>query len=89
MYRDGASVQNLAARFGIHRTTVLDHLKRRGVPRRPRVRKLTDRQIARAAEEYRSGDSLKALGERYGVDAATVRTHLARADVQIRPRRGR
>jgi hypothetical protein len=29
-YRSGSTVKNLAASYGIHRTTVLEHLKRQG-----------------------------------------------------------
>ena len=87
-YRAGASTRDLAAVFGVHRTTVVSHLERCGVPRRAHVRKLSDQQIRDASGEYLAGDSLKTLGERYGVDAATIRTHLVRAGVQLRPRRG-
>lgn len=86
-YQAGSSVRELVERFGVHRTTVLDHLKRRGVPRRPAVRKLTDEQVQEAAEFYRVGNSLVTTGKKFGVDGATVAREFERAGVTTR--RGR
>jgi DNA-binding CsgD family transcriptional regulator len=88
LYEAGASHRQLAARFGVHRETVLEHLKRRGVPGRPNRRKLSDEQVQAAARLYESGLSLAQVGETFGVNAQTIRTHLSRAGVPIRPRRG-
>jgi Helix-turn-helix domain len=87
-YRDGGTVPELAVQFGIHRTTVLEHLKRAGVPRRPHVRKLSDQDVAVAAEHYRAGESLATVGRRFGVDAMTVAREFQRAGVETRARRG-
>lgn len=83
-YGAGSSVRELVEQFGVHRTTVLDHLKRRGVPRRPNVRKLTDEQVQEAAEFYRAGNSLVTTGKRFGVDAATVAREFARHAIATR-----
>lgn len=48
-YQAGATVPELVKRFQVHRTTVLAHLERQGVPRRPNHGKLTDEQVAEAA----------------------------------------
>ena len=72
-YRAGNSVRETGNRFGLHRTTVLALLERHGVPRRPNVRKLTDRQLKRGAELYAAGQSLKTVGMAPQVDAETVR----------------
>jgi predicted DNA-binding protein YlxM (UPF0122 family) len=82
------SVKRLAELYEIHRTTVLDHLKRAGVPTRPNRRKLTDEQVKEAARLYQGGLSLKAVGQRFGVDAQTVRKKLKKAGVTIRPKPG-
>jgi hypothetical protein len=34
LYREGATIDALVRRYGVHRTTVIAHLDRRGVPRR-------------------------------------------------------
>lgn len=83
---DGASSRELAARFGIHRTTVIAHLKRRGVPRRAPVSKLSTAQIRSAGAQYQAGDTLQVLANRYGVDTSTVRNHLVRTGVPMRHR---
>jgi DNA-binding CsgD family transcriptional regulator len=85
----GLTVRQLASQFGINRETVLEHLKRAGVPRRPNVRKMTDAQVVEAGRIYRDGVSLLHTAERFGVSERTIRTELARAGEPIRPRRGR
>jgi len=83
-YREGMSVQVLAAEFKIHRTTVLDHLERRQVNRRRNERKMTDELVEEAAELYRAGASLAKLGRRYNVDPQTVSRELRKVGVVIR-----
>jgi hypothetical protein len=61
-YVQGQSVAQLSRSWKIHRTTVMDHLERNEVPRRPAKRKMTDAQVEQA-ERYRSGESLARLGE--------------------------
>jgi hypothetical protein len=51
-YKQGMSMPALARRFGIHPTTVGDHLERQGVRRRPSTRKLTEEQVAEARRLY-------------------------------------
>lgn len=84
-YVSGSSVRQLARDWNVHRTTVMDHLKRHNIPRRPHVRKMTDTQVEEAAELYRAGTSLAKLGSRYHVDPQTVSKELKRAGVTIRP----
>jgi DNA-binding CsgD family transcriptional regulator len=87
-YADGNSVLRLAARFKIHRTTVLAHLERNGVPRRRMGSKLSDEDVDEAAVLYRDGLSLEAIGHRFLVAPDTVAKALRHVGVQIRPRRG-
>ncbi|HEX4492092.1 MAG TPA: helix-turn-helix domain containing protein [Acidimicrobiia bacterium] len=82
---DGESIAELAARFGIHRTTVMKHLDRAGVERRAGV---IERHLERARTLYESGLSLAKVGEHFGVDGETVRQSLKRAGVVIRRRNG-
>ena len=88
VYGSGASVPHLVKRFGASRTTVLAHLERRGIPRRPCVAKLTEDEIATAARDYGEGKSLAKLGAAFGVNAETIRKALLRVGVEIRPRKG-
>jgi len=71
-YADGNSVFRLAARFNIHRTTVLAHLGRNGVPRRRMGPKLSDADVDEAAILYRDGLSLELIGHRFLVAPDTV-----------------
>ncbi len=58
MYASGLSVNELANQVKIHRTTVMTHLRRRGVRTRANVRKLDDAKAKRAAALYETGLSL-------------------------------
>lgn len=87
-YQAGGSVSLLAKTYELHRTTVLNHLKRAGINRRPWIRKLSDGQVQRAAALYASGASLAAIGEHFQVDATTIRNEFTRAGLPVRPRRG-
>jgi hypothetical protein len=87
-YAEGSSVLQLAARFNIHRTTVLAHLERNGVPRRRSGPKLSAEDVNEAAVLYRDGPSLKVIGVRFLVAPDTIGKALRRVSVKIRPRRG-
>ena len=82
-YLEGSTVDLLAAQLGVHRTTIMDHLERRGVQRRRAMRKLTDRLIRDAAGCYEAGESLKAVAARFGVDARTLARELRRSDAPV------
>ena len=84
-YGSGASVSQLTTVFGIHRTTVLDHLKRHDIPRRPSIAKLTPTMITEATELYASGWSYLKLGQHFDVNDSTVRKALVRHGVISRP----
>ena len=81
-YRAGASVNDLAAQFGIHRATVAQHLHRNGVPIRRRG--LDDRQIDHAVHLYQQGLSLVRVGARLDVHAETIRQALRARGVPMR-----
>ena len=85
-YLAGDLVADIAARFGVSRTTVHDHVGHRGLRRRRDG--WTDQQLRAASGLYAQGASLVAVGHRFGVDASTVRNRFRRSGIPIRPRRG-
>lgn len=87
-YRDGSSIDSLAERLGVNRTTIINHLDRRCVERRKFVRKMTDRSVRQAARSYEAGESLKVAAVRFDVDARTAAREFEGAGIKIRPRHG-
>lgn len=87
-YQAGASQRELAKRYGIHRTTVTAHLERAGVAVRP-TDKLTQDDIAKAAELYTQGWSLARIGDVLGVHPHSVRNRLLAMGVRMRDTHGR
>jgi DNA-binding NarL/FixJ family response regulator len=88
LYICGSSIREIACRFGIHRTTVLNHLEARGVSRRRMVRKMSDAQVIEAASRYASGRSLFSVASDFEVHEQTLTREFRKAGVPIRPRRG-
>ena len=84
----GATINQLADEFGIHRTPVTGHLDPHGVPRDSEHTACDDRTLKEAAELYAAGRSLAEVGEQFGIDAQTVANRIRRAGVAVRPRRG-
>jgi DNA invertase Pin-like site-specific DNA recombinase len=84
-YAQGDTIDELASTFGIHRTTVMAHLERQGVPRRNGA---VTKNINEAIRLYEEGWSLARVGEHFGVDGETVRRALRAGGVNLRPRRG-
>jgi transposase-like protein len=85
-HEEGASQQELAARFGIFRTTVAAHLKRHGLTSRRGG--LTAKQITEAIQLYNSGWSLAKIAAHFGVYPTSIYYRLRKIGVQIRPRPG-
>ena len=81
-YRTGTNINELAERFGVHRTTVACLLRRHGVD--VRAVGLSPSQVRDAARLYREGWSLARIGKKFGVDDMTVRRHLLLAGVVMR-----
>jgi predicted DNA binding protein len=75
-------IKELAQRFGIHRTTVTELLRRHGVKLR-RVG-LTSDDVAAASQMYARGWSVAKLGRNFGVDAVTVWRALRASGVTMR-----
>lgn len=87
-YLAGSTIDSLAEQLSVHRTTIIDHLDRRGIERRRVVRKMTGQSVRQATRRYESGDSLKAVASQFDIDARTLAREFRRAGVPIRPRRG-
>ncbi|WP_322613876.1 helix-turn-helix domain-containing protein [Dermacoccus abyssi] len=68
--------------FGIHRRTVVIHLKRQGVPLRRDG--LPARHIKAAVRLYEEGWSLARIATKFGTTARTVRTRLLEEGVEMR-----
>ena len=88
LYQEGASIDGLARRYEVHRTTVIHHLGQAGIMRRRVVRKMTDESVALAAARYEQGASLAVVASEFGVHQRTLARELRRAGTSIRPRRG-
>ena len=88
VYRAGATMNQLAVEFGIHRTTVAGHLDRHGVARHSQLTGWDDDILREATKLYATGLSLADVAHQFGVDAQTVANRFRRAGVAVRPRRG-
>jgi AraC-like DNA-binding protein len=85
MHERGVPIDELAAVFAVHRTTVMTHLERGGVERRTG---LIQRHLDEARRLYEAGASLAGVAEHFGVDGETVRRAFNEAGISLRPRRG-
>ena len=81
-YEAGGSIQELAARWGLHRTTVAAQLRQTGV--RLRGRGVPADRRAEALRLYGEGWSCQRLAERYGCNPTTVWKVLQQAGVRLR-----
>jgi DNA-directed RNA polymerase specialized sigma24 family protein len=82
-YETGASIQALAKRWRLHRTTVAEHLHRADVEIRQRG--IPTDQRYEVIRLYEKGWSCLRLAERFDCDDETVRQTLKRAGVKLRP----
>lgn len=72
--QNGCEIDALAERFGIGRSTVMEHLKRAGMPgRRWQGRTLSPEQLEEAGQVYATGLNLIAVAEQFGVDRRYLR----------------
>jgi DNA-directed RNA polymerase specialized sigma24 family protein len=85
-YGDGATTLELAVQFGIHRSTVGQHLATRGIDTKPPGLHLND--VPAAADLYRAGWSLARIAKKFGTTDNTVRARLLDARVRMRPQQG-
>lgn len=84
-YKQGATVYELGRRFGIHRTTVSEHLHRAGVPTRAvRLVVLSDEDRERAVDAARAGMSVRRIATLVGATERVVARTLDDAGVERR-----
>jgi hypothetical protein len=81
-YESGATLEELARNFRIHRGTAADILERSGVARRGKGP--SEQDIRRAIRMYESGQSTATIGQRLGFAADTIRNGLIKAGVEMR-----
>jgi hypothetical protein len=81
-YQAGSTVYELAKHFGIHRATVGQHLRTRGVDTTPPGLDLDDLPIA--VKLYQEGWSLAKIAERFDTSSNTVRKSLRETGVVMR-----
>lgn len=86
MYKSGMSVNELAAQAKIHRTTVMAHLRRRGVKTRRNVPKLREEHASHVIEQYKAGLPLVEVAADFGVNAESIRQVLIERGVPRRQR---
>ena len=84
----GLSCAELTKKYGIHRVTVFEHLRRHGIEARTTMRKLCDEQALRAGQLYESRLSLNNIGKEVRANERTVRDAITRMGFAVGPRRG-
>ena len=90
LYGQGDSIYQLSRRFGIHRGTVKEHLKRAGIPIRPgNQAKLSDEDKEEIVTLYGSGLSIYKLALQFGVTDNPVHNALKEHGARMRDPHGR
>jgi predicted DNA-binding protein YlxM (UPF0122 family) len=85
LYQQGQSLASLASRFGIHRGTVKDHLRRAGIPiRAGNQANLSETDKNEIANLYETGLSIHKLALRFGVTDNPVHHALRERGVKMR-----
>ena len=88
-YRQGDSIYILSGRFGIHRGTVKDHLRRAGIEIRPgNQAKLSVEDKDEIVKLYESGFSIHKLALQFSVTDNPVHDALKERGVKMRDARG-
>ncbi|SUA46429.1 Uncharacterised protein [Nocardia africana] len=85
-YRDGATTLELAARYDISKTAVLNLLNRECVTRRHQP--LTDADINHLENLYLAGHSLASCSRLTGTPASTIKDALHKRRIPMRPASG-
>ena len=87
-YRAGATINELADRHELHRTTVAARLDRHHVERHHSHNAWTSETLAAAADLDATGLSLAAVAATYGINPQPVVNRFRQARIPTRPRRG-
>jgi DNA-directed RNA polymerase specialized sigma24 family protein len=83
-YEEGVPIRVIAAKFGVHRATVSELVRRAGIPARQPG--LLTKDHGQAAALYEAGLTLGQVAERFSVSVETVRAAVVAEGVQVRPR---
>ncbi|ACU76135.1 hypothetical protein Caci_7306 [Catenulispora acidiphila DSM 44928] len=81
-WEQGVGVAEIAARSGIHRSTVWRHLRNRGIDASDRS--MGPNGLTRAIELYAEGRTLVQIAREFGVAKKTIRKRLVEGGVVIR-----
>lgn len=87
-YKATQSIRLVADEFGLYRTTVREHLKRRNIPTRKMI-SMNPVEIAEAVRLYEAGDSSVTVGEKLGFSNHTILKGLRARGTTIRSQVGR
>lgn len=85
-HQTGASTYELADQFGVHRQTVAQHLRARGIDLTPGI---DPSLLPRFAALYEAGWSLARIATEHDVSAETLRTSLIKFGTKMRKRHER
>lgn len=85
---NGEKVLDLAARYGVGKSTLLRHVADSGVPKRTETRSWSSEDLQAAVAMYREGASLTAVGDHFSIGSTTVWNRFRAAGVELRPPRG-
>ena len=80
-YESGVAVQELAAKYGVHRGTVSAHARRQGIP--PRRRSLSEAERETVMRLYEDGLTMSEIADQFSVSTGAVRTALVLEGVTI------
>lgn len=91
-YRNGASADDLAAEYGVQRSTVLRTLRREGFEVRPTGRRpwrrFTDEDIERMESMWRAGDSQTKIAKAFDTAQVVVSRIFAQRGIRLEKRSG-
>lgn len=80
----GVTVKTLAKHYSVNRTTVMDHLRKRKIPRQGEG---SEASVKKAAARYEAGETLDEIAITMNVDPRTVGRQLRRMGIVTRSRR--
>lgn len=85
-YISGATLRDLASKFGINHRTAAAALNRSSI--KSRHTRLSPTEVEEAISLYKSGLSLSAVARQIGGCANSIRNHLLKANVELRDSHG-
>lgn len=80
-YEEGMPTSALAKKYGVHRATVREKLRKYGV--HPRERVQVHERASEIDQLYEQGDSLATIGKHLGLTPSKVRTQLIHRGVNL------